>query len=63
MLSVKTRPGADCGTDHELLEAKLSVRFKKLKRQIKTIKLDLDDIPADYAVAVSNRSTHYNWTT
>ena len=55
VLSVKTRPGADCGTDHELLEAKLSVRFKKLKRQIKTIKLDLDDIPAEYAVAVSNR--------
>ena len=55
MLSVKTRPGADCGTDHELLEAKLSVRFKKFKRQIKTIKLDLDDIPAEYAVAVSNR--------
>ena len=55
VLSVKTRPGADCGTDHELLEARLSVRFKKLKRQIKTIKLDLDDIPADYAVAVSNR--------
>ena len=53
VLSVKTRPGADCGTDHELLEAKLSVRFKKLKRQIKTIKLD--DIPAEYAVAISNR--------
>ena len=52
---MKTRPGADYGTDHERLEAKLSVRFKKLKRQIKTIKLDLDDIPADYAVAVSNR--------
>ena len=55
VLSVKTRPGADCGTDHELLEAKLSVRFKKLKRQIKTIKLEFDDIPAEYAVAVSNR--------
>ena len=34
VLSVKTRPGADCGTDHERLEAKLSVRFQKFKRQI-----------------------------
>ena len=28
--SVKTRPGADCGSDHELLIAKFRLKLKKV---------------------------------
>ena len=28
----KTRPGDDCGSDHELLIAKFRLKFKKVKK-------------------------------
>ena len=30
--SAKTRPGADCGSDHELLIAKFRLKFKKMEK-------------------------------
>jgi endonuclease/exonuclease/phosphatase family metal-dependent hydrolase len=32
--AVNTLPGADCGSDHELLVAKLQIKLKKVKRSI-----------------------------
>ena len=31
----KTRPGADCGSDHELLIAKLKLKLKKVEKTIR----------------------------
>ena len=41
MQSAKTRPRADCGSDHELLIAKFRFKLKK------PFKYDLNQIPYD----------------
>ena len=35
-LSAKTRPGADCGSDHELLIAKIRLKLKKVGETTRT---------------------------
>ena len=50
--SAKTRPGADCGSDHELLIAKFRLKLKKVG---KTARPFLNQIPYDYTVEVRNR--------
>ena len=51
----KTRPGADCGTDHELLIAKFRFKLKKVGKTIRPSRYDLNHIPYDYTVKVRNR--------
>ena len=53
--SAKTRLGADCGSDHELLIAKFRLKFKKVEKTTRTFRLDLNQIPYDYSVEVTNR--------
>ena len=53
--SAKTRPGADCGSDHELLIAKFRLRLKKVGKTIRPFRYDLNQIPYDYTVEVTNR--------
>ena len=48
-------PGADCGTDHELLVATIQVKLKKTKKPETENKYNLCDIPERYAVEVKNR--------
>ena len=55
MQSAKTRPGADCGSDHELLIAKFRLKLKKVRKATKPFRYDLNQIPNDYAVKVRNR--------
>ena len=55
ILSAKTRPGADCGSDHELLIAKLSLESKKVGKITRLFRYDLNQIPYDYTVEVTNR--------
>ena len=43
--SAKTRPGADCGSDHELLIAKFRVKLKKVGKTTRTFRYDLNQIP------------------
>ena len=52
--SAKTRPGADCGSDHELLIAKFRLKLKKGK-STKPFNFDLNQIPYDYTVEVRNK--------
>ena len=54
MWSAKTRPGADCGSDHELLIAKFRLKLKKVGKTI-PYRYDLNQIPYDYTVEVRNR--------
>ena len=51
----KTRPGADCGSDHKLLIAKLRLKLKKVGETTRPFMYDLNQIPYDYTVEVRNR--------
>ena len=53
--SAKTRPGADCGSDHELLIAKFRLKLKKLGKTTISFRYDLNQIPYDYTVEVRIR--------
>ena len=55
MQSAKTRPGADCGSDHELLIDKFRFKLKKLGKPTRPFRYDLNQIPYDYIVKVRNR--------
>ena len=50
-----TRPGADCGSDHELLIAKFRLKLKKVGKTTRPFRYDLNQIPYDYTVEVRNR--------
>ena len=50
----KTRLGADCGSDHELLIAKFRLKLKKVGKIARPLRFDLNQIPYDYAVEVTN---------
>ena len=52
--SAKTRPGADCGSDHELPIAKFRLKLKKVGRTTRPFRYDLNQIPYDYTVEVTN---------
>ena len=53
--SAKTRPGAKCGSDHELLIAKIRLKLKKVGKTARPFRYDLNHIPYDYTVEVRNR--------
>ena len=53
--SAKTRPGDDCGSDHELLIAKFRLKLKKMGKTNRPFRYDLKHIPYDYTVEVRNR--------
>ena len=53
--STKTRLGADCGSDHELLIAKFRLKLKKVGKTTRPFRYDLNQIPYDYTVEVRNR--------
>ena len=54
ILSTKTRPGADCGSDHGLLIAKFRLKLKKVRKTTRPFRYDLNQIPYDYTVEVRN---------
>ena len=55
ILSTKTRPGADCVSDHELLITKFRLKLKKIGKTSRPFRYDLNQIPYDYTVEVRNR--------
>ena len=52
---MKIRPGADCGSDNELLIAKFRLKLKKVGKTTRPFRYDLNQIPFDYTVEVRNR--------
>ena len=55
MQSAKTRPGADCGSDHELLTAKFRLKLKKVGKTTRPFSYAVNQIPYNYTVEVRNR--------
>ena len=58
--SAKIRPGADCGSDHELysdlsLNSKFRLKLKKVGKTTRPFRYDLNQIPYDYTPDVRNR--------
>ena len=53
--STKTRLGADCSSDHELLIAKFRLKLNKVGKTTRPFRYDLIQIPYDYTVEVRNR--------
>ena len=55
LYTAKTRLGADCGSDPELLIAKFRLKLKKVEKATRPFRYDLNQIPYDYTVEVTNR--------
>ena len=53
--SAKTRPGAECGSGHELLIAKFRLKLKKVGKTTRPFRYDLIQIPYNYTVEVRNK--------
>ena len=58
--SAKTRPGADCGSDHELLIEKFRLKLKKGGKIIRPFRYDLNKTTYNYTVEVTNRFKGFN---
>ena len=54
--SAKIRPGADCGSDHQLLITKFRLKLKKVGKTTRSFRYDISQIPCDYIVEVRNKS-------
>ena len=53
--SAKTRLGADCHSDHELLNVKFRFTLKKVRTATRLFRYDLNQIPYNFTVEVTNR--------
>ena len=53
--SAKTRPGADCGSVHELLIAKFRLELKKVGKTTRLFRYNPNQIPYVYTVEVTSR--------
>ena len=51
----KTRQGVECGSDHELLIARFRLKLKKVGKTTGPFRYDLNRIPYNYTVEVTNR--------
>ena len=51
----KNKMGADCGSDHEPLIAKFRLKLKKVGKNTRSFRYELNKIPYDYTVEVRNR--------
>ena len=60
-MSAKTRPGDDCGSDHELLIAKFRCKLKKVGKTTRIFRYDINPDLYDYTVEVRNRFKGLDW--
>ena len=52
--------GAACCSEHELLIAKFRLKLKKVGKTTRPFRYDLNEIPYDYTVEVTNRFKELN---
>ena len=53
--SAKIRPGADCGSDHELVIAKFRLKLEKVGKTSRPYRCNINQIPYNYTMEVTNR--------
>ena len=53
--SAKTRPGADYGSEHQLLIAKFRLKLKTVGKNTRSFRYNVNQIPYAYTVEVMNR--------
>ena len=53
---MKTRPGADCDSDHKPIIVEFKLNLKKAGKTTRPFRYDLNQIPYDYTLEVRNRS-------
>ena len=53
--TAKTRPGADCGSAHELLIAKFRLILRKVEKTNRPLRYELNQISYDYTVEMTNK--------
>ena len=53
--SAKIKPGADYGSDHELLIAKFRFKLNEIGKTTSPFRYDLNQIPYEYTVEMTNR--------
>ena len=53
--SAKTRPGANCSSDHQLLKAKFRLKLEKTRKNNRPPRYDLNQIPYEFTVEVTNK--------
>ena len=58
--TAKTRPGTDCGSDHELLIGTFQLKLKRVGKTIRPYGCDLNQIPYDYSVEIMDRFKRLN---
>ena len=51
----EVRLGADCSSDHEFLITKFRHKLKKVRKTTRPFRYDLNQIPYDYTVKMTNR--------
>ena len=51
----KSRPGADSGSDHELLIAKFRIKLKKAGKTTRPFRYDLNQVSYDYTEVTDSR--------
>ena len=51
----KNKPGANCGSDHELLIVKFRLKWKKVGKTTRQFRYDLNEILYNYTMEVTNR--------
>ena len=51
----KTRPGGNCGLDHQILIAKFKLKQKKVGGNTRPSRYDLNQVPYNYMVEVMNK--------
>ena len=62
LYSQQKQPGADCGSDHELIITKFRFKMKNVGKTAGPFRYDLNQIPYDYTVEVRNRFKHLDLT-
>ena len=53
--SAKARPGAECVSDYQFIFAKFRLKLKTVEKTTRPFSYDLNQIPYDYIVEVTNR--------
>ena len=55
LYTISKKPGADCGSDHELLILRFRLKLKNIGKSTRPFRYDLNQIPYNYTVEVTNR--------